>query len=193
MGQDVTWLKDIGGVMTSSCWHQVHTHEHQTSNITPSLWGRVYLPTHLIALWLELIWGFFTSQIYIADQFSVLSFTCVIVPVTGNVAGLGFVRSLALMSPKHSDFLCCNSQQIFEGLALIVLFSIHADSRLVPAHSMLFLNQEKCYSGGLVGLLSEKIIKKKALSWFHHWFLSWWFLHFDYHKQNDYHIWFPIS
>lgn len=160
---------------------------------TPSLWGGVYLHTHLTALWLELILGFFTSQIYIADGFSVLSLTCVIIPVTENIAGLGFIRSLAPVSPEQSEFLCCSPQQILEGLALIVLFSIHADSCLAPAHSILFLNQEKCYSDGLVGLLSEKIIIIKKKAWFHHLFLSWWFLHFAYHGQNDDHIWFPIS
>jgi len=48
--------------------------------------------------------GLFTSHIYIADDFSGLSLTRVIVPATANIAGLGFVRSLAPISPEHSDF-----------------------------------------------------------------------------------------
>lgn len=71
---------------------------------TPSLWGEVYLRTYLIVLRIELILGLFTSHIYIADDFSGLSLTRVIVPATENIAGLGFVRSLAPISPEHSDF-----------------------------------------------------------------------------------------
>lgn len=95
------------------------------------------------------------------------------------VVGPGFVRSLALIPlPWMLRFLCCRPQQLVEGLALIVLFSsIQANLYLAPAHSTLFLNQEKDLikvTGGLalqrqVCCMWQKRKKtNKKLPWFQH-------------------------
>lgn len=141
MGQKVALLQGMGGVRNSSSWKVLGTRSQCIMFCAPIIWGQIYFQTCLIALWLELMLGCLAALTYITGCPLGPSPTSDVISVTEYIAGPAFVGSWALISipcPERSDFWRCSPQQLVAGLALITLFSIHANSYLASAHWAIF-------------------------------------------------------